>query len=94
MGKPTLKQFLFDLVTGFESLYCENIAMKVVLTGCPDAYTRQTWQRDVQKLVSDPKSKTVSRAVFAPIYAGIDAIASEAEAIELLAKLPVTGKVN
>lgn len=93
MNKATVRQTLLALVDTIKDQYIENLAMRLVLTGCPDAHTRQTWEEDVRKLLDDPATKSV-RALFAPIYAQVEEVSDEAEALALLAQCLVKGKPN
>lgn len=93
MSKPTLKQIISILVDALIEQHGESAALKTILTGCPDAYTRNTWQEDVKKLLSDPKSKIASRAASEKIYARIEALTDEKELTELLSRIP-KGKPN
>jgi hypothetical protein len=94
MNNPTAKQMLFNLMTHFELQFCENMAMKTILKECPDASTRDSWQANVQRIVSDPELMKVAHALFVPIYDQIEAMSDEESVLELLSKLPATGKAN
>jgi len=78
---------LLNLLANYESLFCENISIKVILEGCPDAYTRRTWREDVKKFLNDPKLMTSAHAVFAPFYEQINEATDEADLLEVLLKL-------
>ncbi|MGO8791626.1 MAG: hypothetical protein ACLQVL_30130 [Terriglobia bacterium] len=91
MGKPDLREIILDLVRVIERQYVENVHLKTILSRCPDAYTRQTWQPDLGKLVNDPQLNASSHAVFGQIYANLVGAAEDSDWSELLSKIP-TGK--
>jgi hypothetical protein len=96
MNRPkiTLKEMLRNLLATYEMQYIENLILKTILMGCPDAHTRDTWQQDVQTFLKDPQTIKAAHVAFVPLYAQIDAADDEAAVIELLSKLPITSKVN
>ena len=94
MSKPPLDRIISVLIDALIKLHGENSALKTILICCPDARTRETWQAEVEKILSDPKSKTRSRAASATIYAEIAALTDEKELPELLSEIPERWKLN
>ncbi len=91
---PTVKQMLFNLLTHHERLQFEHWALQSILINCPDAYTRRTWKADLERLWNDAQLRKSAHEKFVPLYTKIDEVNDEAAVIELLSKIPLTGKVN
>lgn len=88
MSKPTLKEFVLELVRALEVKSRENAAMRTILAGCPDALTKQTWQADLEKIVNDPKLSASFHEEFRNIYASIIVATDDSDLIKLLSKIP------
>ena len=56
--------------------------------------TRTTWQSDLKRFYSDAEVKARVHALFEPLYAQIAATDDETAVIELLSRIPITGKLN
>jgi hypothetical protein len=94
MKKPTMKEMLFNLLTQYERLQFENWALRSILISSPSEHTKKTWKTDLQKLCDDIELRRQAHEKFVPLYAQIDEANDETAVLELLAKIPLTGKVN
>jgi hypothetical protein len=94
MSKPPLDRIVSALVDALIKLHGENSALKTVLICCPDAYTREAWQAEVEKILNDPKSKARSHDASATIYAALSALTDERELPELLPRIMEKWKLN
>lgn len=92
--KTAVKKLLFNLLKEFERLQLENWALKAMLTrsGHPDV--EKTWEKRLTEFTSDPELQKQCHDKFAPLYDQIERAADETAAIEVLLKLPTTGRIN
>jgi hypothetical protein len=92
--KITPRQMVFRILSRFERLFCENLAMKTILMTCPDAHTKEYWQRDVERLLADADLMNRARKQFEPVYEKMSELTDESAVLQLLARIPIGGKAN
>ena len=88
------KKLARHILRCYEQLYLDNWALKVILMYCPDAYTKRTWRRDLERFCEDREIIQKVHVKFSSLYARIDALADEKEVLEILSRLPTKGKPN
>jgi hypothetical protein len=93
-GKPSATEILKALMRLYESLYAENIVLQSLILTSSDAKLRRTWRSSVKAAAKDPEIQQKAHEKFVPLYERIDALTDETDVLELLSKIPLTGKVN
>lgn len=92
MAKIPARELAKALLEAMEEQFMENTAMRVILEGCPDRRTRETWKSDVEKLLKNPENRRSVHSVFLPVYKKIEAVTDETDLISMLLKAPTKGK--
>ncbi len=95
--KPRPNQLLVNLLDNYERLYVENHALKTLLSTANDSRIRDTWESTVKEVLRLPeveKSLAELHSKFDALRAQVLAELDAEAALQLLLKLPVTGKPN
>lgn len=90
----TTKEKVLNLLKNYERLVLENHAFRIMLSTVNDARLRDTWEQTLEEVLVETNARAIVAAKFAPLYAQISADLDQTEALDLLLKMPVSGRPN
>ncbi len=94
MKPSNAKDLILRILGRYEQIYAENVVLKLMLSTCSDSRVSTTWEETLNQLLSDQTARTTLHANFDELRAQVEAAIDEEAALQLLLKMPTTGKPN
>jgi hypothetical protein len=92
--KPNLKETLFRILDKYEQVYAENSVLKMMLSTSYDSRVSTTWEETMNQLLAGRTFRAKLHATFDALRAQVLAELDAEAALQLLLKLPLTGRPN